>query len=161
MPKLTEGWQASGLTRIGSGFPVTLVNNNDTSLLGTAPNGINNNGIDEPAFAPGNLRIGHRPDRPAFNTALFSLPALGTLGNARRRFFYGPGEDNTDLALSKVTPIHDTTRVELRLEAFNVFNHSQFFGPAAVNGNISSQDFGRIQSASPPRLLQAAVRVLF
>ena len=49
----------------------------------------------------------------------------------------------------------------LCLEGFNIFNHSQFFGPAAVNGNISSQNFGKVQSASPPRLLQAAVRVLF
>ena len=53
----SEGWQVSGLTRFGTGLPVTLVNNNDTSLLGTAPNGINNNGIDEPEFTPGNLVI--------------------------------------------------------------------------------------------------------
>ena len=49
----TGGWEVSGLTRFGSGLPVTLVNNNDTSLLGTAPNGINNNGIDEPELRPG------------------------------------------------------------------------------------------------------------
>ncbi len=108
-PRLVTGWQISGLTRFGTGLPVTLVNNNDTSLLGTAPNGINNNGIDEPEFTAGNLRINHRPGRNAFNTSLFSLPALGTLGNARRRFFYGPGVDNTDLALSKLTALHEAT----------------------------------------------------
>src|SRR6202044_3274124 len=36
--RLVAGWQVSGLTRFGTGLPVTLVNNNDTSLLGTAPN---------------------------------------------------------------------------------------------------------------------------
>ena len=36
--------------------------------------------------------------------------------------------------------------VELRAEAFNVFNHGQFFGPAAVNGNISSTNFGQVQT---------------
>ena len=41
---------------------------------------------------------------PAFNTACFSLPALGQLGNAPRRFFYGPGIENIDLALLKNVP---------------------------------------------------------
>jgi hypothetical protein len=41
-----------------------------------------------------------------------------------------------------------------------IFNHSQFFGPA-VNGNISSANFGQIQTASPPRLIQLAARIRF
>ena len=160
-PRLVEGWQISGLTRFGTGLPVTLVNNNDTSLLGTAPNGINNNGIDEPAFTPGDLQLHHRPNAPAFNTALFTLPALGTEGNARRRFFAGPGLDNTDLALSKSTVLHEALTLELRAEAFNIFNHAQFFGPAAVQGNVSATNFGQIQTASPPRLMQLAARLQF
>jgi hypothetical protein len=160
-PRLSEGWQVSGLTRLGTGLPVTLVNNNDTSLLGTAPNGINDNGIDEPEFTPGNLEINHRPGTSAFNTVLFGLPALGTLGNARRRFFYGPGEENTDLALAKKTTLGEGRSLEIRAEAFNVFNHAQFFGANAVNGNISSANFGQIQTASAPRLAQVAARLRF
>ena len=170
-PQLGKGWQVSGLTRFSTGFPVTLVNNNDTSLLGTQPNGINNNGVDEPSFTPGKLNLNRKPGAaPAFNTALFSLPDLGTLGNARRRFFHGPGADNTDLTLSKTTPIlngsgngndKNTKTIELRVEAFNIFNHGQFFGPAAVSGNISDTNFGQIQSSSPPRLLQLAARLAF
>jgi hypothetical protein len=159
--RLCEEWQVSGLTRLGTGLPVTLVNNNDTSLLGTAPNGINTNGVDEPEFAPGNLEIRHRPGASAFNTALFGLPALGTLGNARRRFFDGPGEDNTDLALEKKTTLGEGKTLEIRAEAFNVFNHGQFFGANAVNGNISSANFGQIQTASAPRLMQMAARFTF
>jgi hypothetical protein len=163
-PRLTQGWEVSGLTRFSTGLPVTLVNDDDTSLLGTQPNGINNNGVDEPNFTPGNLQINHRPGTNgyAFNTGLFlPLPQLGTLGNARRRFFYGSGADNTDLALTKSTPLHDTQVLELKLEAFNVFNHGQFLGPAAVSGNISSANFGQIQSSSPPRLMQVSARVRF
>ena len=166
-PRLSDGWQVSGLTRFSSGFPVTLVNNNDTSLLGTQPNGINNNGVDEPEFSGGGLGLRHRPAGgaaatiPVFDTSLFSLPALGTLGNARRRFFYGPGADNTDLTFAKTTQVRDQTSLELRLEAFNIFNHGQFFGPASVNGNISNTNFGQIQSSAPPRLLQLAARVSF
>jgi hypothetical protein len=161
--RLTEGWNVSGLTRFSTGFPVTLVNNNDTSLLGTQPNGINNNGVDEPEVAVGDLQVNHRPGTGGygFNTNLFSLPALGTLGNARRRFFYGPGADNTDLAVEKTTELRKGMSLELRAEAFNVFNHGQFFGPAAVSGNISSTNFGQVQSSSSPRLMQLAARFRF
>jgi len=161
--RLTEGWDVSGLTRFSTGFPVTLLNNNDTSLLGTQPNGINNNGVDEPEVAAGDLQVNHRPGPSgyAFDTSLFTLPALGTLGNARRRFFYGPGADNTDLALEKTTDLRKGMSVEIRAEAFNVFNHGQFFGPAAVSGNISSTNFGQVQSSSPPRLMQLAARFRF
>jgi hypothetical protein len=158
----TNGWQVSGLTRFSSGLPVTLVNNNDTSLLGTQPNGINNNGVDEPEYTPGNLELLRHPrgSVAAFNTGLFSLPALGTLGNARRRFFYGPGADNTDLALAKETPL-EHGELEVRAEAFNGLNHSQFFSPAAVNGNLSSTAFGQFQTAAAPRLMQVALRFSF
>ncbi len=88
------------------------------------------------------------------------MPGLGTLGNARRRLFYGPGADNSDVALAKQVRIEGGT-LELRGEAFSVFNHGQFFGPAAVKGNISSATFGQFQSAAPPRLLQFSARVKF
>jgi hypothetical protein len=52
-------------------------------------------------------------------------------------------------------------RVTASLSRSVIFNHSQFFGPAAVNGNISSANFGQIQTASPPRLIQLAARIRF
>jgi len=159
---LANGWQISGLTRVTTGFPVTLVNNNDTSLLGTEPNGVNNNGADQLSFTPGSLHLHGNPHQgSAFNTALFGLPALGDFGNARRRFFHGPGSDDTDLALQKSTSIFDGRSVELRAEAFNLFNHAQFFGATSVQGNIGSADFGQIVSAAPPRLMQLSARLRF
>jgi len=47
------------------------------------------------------------------------------------------------------------------LEAFNEFNHAQFYGPASVDGNIGSATFGNVVSAAPPRLLQVAVEFHF
>jgi hypothetical protein len=44
----TKGWGLSGITRFSTGFPVTLLNYGDNSLLGAEPNGINNYGVDEP-----------------------------------------------------------------------------------------------------------------
>jgi hypothetical protein len=159
----TEGWDISGVMRFATGLPVTLYNNNDTSLLGTIPNGINNNGVDTPDFTPGNLQIHTDPrgGKPAFNTALFSLPALGQLGSASRRFFYGPGIDNFDLAILKSLRLKESVTLQFRLEAFNAFNHAQFYGPAAVNGNISSPEFGRVVSAAAPRILQLGAKFSF
>jgi len=160
---LTEGWSLTGIMRFSTGFPVTLYNNNDTSLLGTIPNGINNNGVDTPNVAPGNLQVNTDPrnGRPAFNTSLFSLPPLGQMGTAARRFFYGPGIANSDLALLKSLHLTESKLVQFRVEAFNVTNHAQFYGAAAVNGNISSSSFGTVVSAAAPRLLQVAVKFYF
>jgi hypothetical protein len=161
--RLTEGWSVTGITRFSTGFPVTLYNNNDTSLLGTIPNGINNNGVDTPNVTPGKIEIDTDPrnGRPAFNTSLFSLPALGQMGTAARRLFYGPGIANSDLALLKSLHLSESKSLQFRVEAFNVINHAQFYGAAAVNGNISSPSFGKVVSAAAPRLLQLGVKFNF
>jgi len=157
------GWEISGITRFSTGFPVTLFNNDDTSLLGTLPNGINNNGVDTPDYTPGALNVNRNPrnGEPAFNTALFSLPALGQLGTAARRFFYGSGIANFDMALAKNIHFTEARILQLRLEAFNVWNHAQFDGPATVNGNIGSSNFGQIAGAAAPRLVQLAMKFSF
>jgi hypothetical protein len=160
---LPRGWSLSGVARLSSGMPVTLVNNNDTSLLGTIPNGINNEGVDTPNSLPGDLKLNLNPrdGQPTFNTALFSLPALGQVGTAARRFFSGPGMEDLDVALHKNVRLTESRSLEFRLEAFNVFNHAQFFGPASVNGNISSPSFGQVVSAMAPRNVQLAVKFGF
>jgi hypothetical protein len=161
--RLTTGWTVSGTARASSGFPVTLYNPTDTSLLGTFGNGVNNNLLDTPNVTPGcDLRINHNPaNGAAFNTSCFSLPDLGTLGSAPRRMFYGPGIENVDLAVVKNTALGGSRSLQLRLEAFNVFNHPQFYGPGAVDGNIASPTFGNIVAAASPRLAQLAVKFAF
>ena len=161
--RLTERWNISGTTRFSTGLPVTLINNNDTSLLGTSPNGVNNNFVDSPNFTPGSLAINNDPrnGRAQFNAALFSLPPLGSVGSAGRRFFYGPGINNFDLALLKVIELGESKSLQFRVEAFNAFNHAQFYGPTAVNGNISSPEFGRIVSAAQARILQLGAKFYF
>ena len=63
--------------------------------------------------------------------------------------------------MAKKTSLREGISVEIRAEAFNVFNHGQFFGANAVNGNISSANFGQIQTASAPRLMQVATQFTF
>ena len=159
----TEGWEISGITHVSSGLPVSLVSYGDNSLLGTEPNGINNYSVDEPDFTPGSLAQNHNPrnGQPYFDLSLFSQNALGTPGTAKRRFFYGPGLDNYDMALLKNLRLRESTSLQFRAEAFNVFNHTQFFGPQAVDGNIDSSTFGHIISAAPPRLMQFSAKFFF
>jgi hypothetical protein len=161
--RATSGWKLSGITRISSGFPVTLVNNGDNSLLGTNPNGVNNSGIDLPDYsgAPLNLNNNPRNGQSYFNTSAFTNNALGTPGTARRRFFLGPGATNFDLALSKTLPVTESKAMLFRIEAFNLFNHAEFNGPSSVDGNIDSATFGRVISAAPARVMQAAVKLTF
>jgi hypothetical protein len=159
----TQGWELSGITHFSSGLPVTLVNFGDNSLLGSEPNGVNNFGVDEPDYSGGPLELNPNPrnGQPYFNTAAFSENALGTPGNAKRRFFYGPGLDNFDMALLKNVKLTESKSLQFRFEAFNIFNHAQFFGPQAVDGNIDSSTFGDIINAAPPRLLQIGAKFRF
>lgn len=159
----TEGWEVSGITHLTTGFPVTLTNYGDNSLLGAEPNGINNYGVDEPDIVPGSLNVNANPRNGLayFNASLFSENALGTPGNASRRFFHGPGMENFDMAILKNVRLGETRSLQLRFEAFNVFNHAQFFGPQAVDGNISSATFGQVVSAAPPRLVQLGAKFTF
>jgi hypothetical protein len=158
-----RGWEFSGIARFSAGLPVTLVNYGDNSLLGAEPNGINNYGVDEPDVAAGSLNLNRNPrnGRPYFNTALFSQNALGTPGDASRRYFHGPGMQNFDMALLKNLRVTEAKSLQFRLEAFNVFNHAQFFGPQAVDGNIGSETFGQAVSSAAPRLVQAGVKLTF
>jgi hypothetical protein len=161
---LIPGWSLSGITRFATGFPVTMVNNGDNSLIGTNPNGVNNSSIDEPDYNCGPLHLNHNPRRNGnnyFNTADFSMNAPGTPGNSKRRFFYGPGEDNYDMALAKKITLTESKSLLFRIEAFNVFNHTQFNGPGSVDGNIGSSTFGNVISAAPPRIMQAALKFIF
>jgi hypothetical protein len=160
---LTNDWSVSGTTRFATGFPVTLYDNSDNSLLGTLGNGINNYLLDTPRYMPGALKINTngRNGKPAFNTALFPEESLGQLGNARRRIFYGPGIDNFDLTLEKKVRLADTRSLEFRAEAFNAFNHAQFYGPASVDGQVEDPNFGRIVSAAAPRLVQLVAKLNF
>ncbi len=162
--RLSRGWSLSGITRFASGFPVTMTNNGDNSLIGTNPNGVNNSSIDEPDYSGGPLHLNGNPRKDGnnyFDATAFSMNALGTPGSAKRRFFHGPGADNYDMAIAKNLPLTEGKSLLFRVEAFNVFNHTQFNGPSSVDGNIGSSTFGDAIAAAPPRILQGALKLNF
>ncbi len=160
-----EGWEISGVTRVASGFPITLSTNGDNSYQGSSPNGVNNRYLDLPDVTSQPLRINSNPRANGlqyFNPGAFTDNALGTPGNVARRYFSGPGMFNTDAVLARNFQIREGNVLQLRLEVFNLFNHVQFFGPGAVNGDVdNTQLFGKVQNSAPPRLMQLALKYTF
>ena len=161
--RLTQGWALSGVTRFASGLPVTFASSSDNYLVQVQNNGVNATSIDMPNYDGSGYKINHNPrnGRPYFNTSAFTPNALGTQGNSRRRMFYGPGIDNYDMALHKQTKFAEGRSLELRLEMFNAFNHSQFYPNGSVDGNIGDATFGRVLRAADPRFGQVAAKFTF
>jgi hypothetical protein len=158
-----QGWEISGITRVSSGFPVTLSTNNDNSLQGSSPNGVNNRTLDLPDFTGAALDVTnpHNNGLQYFNPHAFTDNALGTPGDPDRRFFSGPGSFNTDLVLQRFFTIRESKTIQFRFEVFNVFNHTQFFGPAAVAGDVDNPLFGTVVNCLPPREVQLALKYSF
>jgi len=163
--RFTQGWAISGVTRYATGLPVTFQSFGDNALVQVQNNGVNSVSIDLPNYNPtlGPLDINHDPRKNplAFNTKLFSPNGLGTFGDSSRRFLYGPGINNYDMALHKLTRLTESTSLEFRFETFNTFNHAQFDGAAAVDGNRDDATFGQILKSQPGRVSQAALKLNF
>ena len=65
------------------------------------------------------------------------------------------------MALLKSTTITESTKLQFRAEAFNVFNHTQFQNPSGNINNNGLGGFGYVNSARDPRIMQVALKFLF
>jgi outer membrane receptor protein involved in Fe transport len=146
--KVLDGWQISGITSVQSGNPITPLIPLDRAGVGSSGQRPNVNG-------PVN-QIGSKLNW--FDTSVFSLPALGTFGNAGRSLVRGPGIFNSDVSFSKSTALHERLTVQFRAEFFNIFNHTQWSG---VGSSVGASTFGQVVSARDPRITQLGLRVAF
>jgi hypothetical protein len=170
--RFVEGWRMSGVTTLQSGFALDVIDSGFRSL--TCDTLIFSACWDVPnVVGPaqyGNPRSdsfinatkgGTKPkDHYWFNPNTFSREAFGTIGNAGRSPLRGPGINNFDCGFYKDTAITEQTRLELRFEFFNLFNHTQF-SDNSISTNINSGNFGRILSAQPSRIIQLAAKFYF
>jgi hypothetical protein len=153
------GWQLSGIFSYQAGRPFTVydaASNTSGSYNGADrpnqtgdPNGPN----------PSGAKI--RTVKQWFNTSAYTVQPAGTFGNARRNSLIGPHFINLDTSLVRNIPVHDSKLIELRLEAFNVANHPNFFNPRTTAINAGNSSFGQISNAYGQRELQGAVRFVF
>lgn len=161
---LTRGWDLSGISRFTDGVPVQISEPDDQSLQGNNRNSPWGGSTDAPMYTKGKLAGDGNPrhGNPWFNVALFSQEPLGQQGNAPRRFFHGPGINNTDLGLLKNVKIRESMNAEFRAEFFNAFNHAQFDGMGAVDGNFDDgSSFGMVYGSGSGRIGQLAVKFTF
>jgi hypothetical protein len=153
--KVAGGWSLSGIVNFATGLPISLSENDDNALIGAGAVP-----VDVPNFSGGHILADTNPrhGNQYFNTSLFTIEQLGQLGKSRRRFFHGPGLNNFDMALAKTTKFTESKELQLRIEAFNLFNHAQFSNPT---GEINSSQFGLVTSARPARIMQLGLKFLF
>jgi hypothetical protein len=165
-----SGWGVGGVTALQTGFPIGIEMGTDRSFWCQADSYFgcgDNPEYTGAAISKENIRSS---TNQYFATTPFSAETKGTFGNTRRNFFHGPGFDYTNFQLSKKFQLaSDASRyVQLRLEAFNLFNHANFANP---NGNFSSPNFGNVTSViqssdpngdpSPGRSVQLSGKVYF
>jgi Carboxypeptidase regulatory-like domain len=158
--RLTRGWQIQGITRFSTGFPIQMnEGSDDISLAGSSA-------TDMPNLIGKVVTVNPRKVNPGCpttdGTGCFFLPGafaanstFGTFGTANRRFFHGPGFNNTDFGMSKRTVIKENYAFDFRIEFFNIFNHAQFKNPT---GNINDSSFGIVTNARDPRIGQVSAK---
>jgi hypothetical protein len=121
-----DDWQISGITQFSSGPPFELLevgSGANRTLLGSSDAGAPLFYLrGDPLSAPEGLQI---------NPAAFFLPAPGQLDPWPRTFLRAPGINNWDISIFKNFQIRNDVYLQLRLEMFNAFNHTQF---ASING---------------------------
>ncbi|MGH9683290.1 MAG: TonB-dependent receptor [Candidatus Acidiferrales bacterium] len=185
----TNGWELGGIVQVSTGMPFT-------AIIGPDPLGMNSTDpLDFPDIVPGCNRIHGGlnylnlncfvlpPATPdiASRCQAFGLvipgatPIPGTcanlLGNSGRNSLVGPGLFNFDMSLVKNNPIariSDHFNVQFRVEAFNVFNHTNFNPPTANDmlfngdGTPVGSTAGQLDSTSTTsRQIQLAVKVIW
>ncbi len=145
------GWQVNGILQWQTGFPLTVFDPvNDIRFLTNRPDLV----CDPNENAP-------HTTQKWFNTECFSRRALAQTaqpGTAGRNIVNGPGLARTDLSLFKNIDVTRRQRVQLRVEAFNVFNQARFNNPGI---QIGSPTYGVITSADDGRIVQLGVKYLF
>ncbi|HEX8284724.1 MAG TPA: TonB-dependent receptor [Pyrinomonadaceae bacterium] len=156
---LLGGWQFAGITDVTSGQPVARVLTVATVPAATATGYYANLVSDPNAGRAGTIDpVTGLPF--IFDPGAFAAPSAGTYGNAPRSFARLFGRNQTNFTLTKNIYFdrEQGIRLQLRAEAFNVFNHTQFTGVQTVLGTA---DFGRPTGTRLPREFQFGAKLSF
>jgi hypothetical protein len=180
--RILDNWQISGITTFSSGAPSALtysVNSVSSALLNREITGSESWAPRVVLSGSPNLSSGDRNYIQWINTSVVHPAVKGSTGmDSGREVFRGPGTNNWDMSLFKNVPFAGERRyVQLRLEAFNAFNHTQFSGlntaavfntagvltnlPTAVGGGGGRYGFGAVNAARSNRVVQIAAKLYF
>ena len=163
--KSLDGWGISGIITYQSGFPIRVQTQDDLELQSSFFFEDANTPCLSTAAGPcpGGAKVQFLNPRTNgnlwFNTTNINDPAAGSFGNLPHALCCGPALSNTDLVISKKTPINERWNTEFRAEFYNAWNHTQFNNP---DGNFSDSTFGQIlKTREGPRVLQFGLKFFF
>src|SRR6202007_2070716 len=144
------GWQVNGVAYWQTGLPFNVINSTaraNTSAGNDRPDLVGDATLDSPTVAQW------------FNVNAFAPQAINTVGNAPRNPLHGPPQRRLDLSLFKAVALTATTKLQLRIEGYNITNTPSFANP--IN-TLGAPGFGSINSIgnSIPRQMQFAVKLL-
>jgi hypothetical protein len=161
--KLTKDWQIGLIFTARSGAPITVEQTEDNNLTQGIQRGQIVPGVDPylPESQRTQARTGTVDSIAWFNLAAFTANPIGTYGDSPRGYLTGPGFWNADLAFSRLVRVGSTRTLELRVEAFNVFDHVNWANPTFEVGSTSLTN-GRVTNTNgDPRIMQFAVKFGF
>jgi outer membrane receptor protein involved in Fe transport len=131
------GWQVSAVANIHSGLPFTPVLSFDNADLQSLLTSERPDLVGNPytGICPDGSKVG----TPScwFNPSAFAVPPPGQFGNAGRNILDGPAFAQFDLALQKNFRLTESTKVVLRAEAYNLFNHANFAVPSNTQSPLT------------------------
>ena len=162
---LLGGYEFSGILTINSGLPFTVLTargQGDPAAVGVNTSGAPNNGS---VASPRPNQISDPNNGPKtftqfFNTAAFApVTVAGASGNERRGAVNGPGLWRYDMALLKNTRIRESVNLQVRAEAFNLFNHTNFQTVGTTLTTTST--FGHVTAVRDPRIMQLGLKLNF
>ncbi|MCC6589968.1 MAG: TonB-dependent receptor [Bryobacterales bacterium] len=151
------GWQTNGIWSFQTGRPFTVALLQQLDNSGTGRSSLGFGANDRPDYLRNAALSNQTPER-WFDTTAFAMPRAGMFGNAGRNVLEGPGMQTVNASVLKNFAITETTAVQLRVEAFNLFNRVNLDLPDNFFG---SPTFGRISSAQAPRHVQLGLKLVF
>ena len=144
--RVLEGFQLTGITTMQTGRPFDVIGTRDSLRVGRVQRA---DLIGDP-FSGGGTFIDGSKVFFSNNRAAFANPDFDTLPTIGRNQFHGLSFVNFDMSVAKKMKIFEDVGIELRLEAYNIFNHPNFNNPgddpAGVGNQIGSPQFGQIFS---------------
>lgn len=164
--RLVKGWSLYPILSWRTGYPYSVNAGLNTLNSTSGPSGGGDGGlVNANLTAPVQYLDPHKQQTIGgvtgfffFSPASFGPPTTG-YGTAPRNLVRGPGRTNMDLSLAKVTPLYsDRLSLKLSLDAFNVFNHTEF---RTLGNNFASSKLGETLSTYDPRFLQLGAHITF
>ena len=152
-----RGFTLNGILTMQSGRPFTVALPAEFDNSGTGRSSLGFGANDRPNVS-GDASLANPSPERWFNTSAFSVPARGTFGNAGRNILDGPGQAALNVSMLKSFRLKESLSVQMRAEAFNLLNRTNFDLPANF---VGAAGFGSVTSAQSPRHLQLGLKLLF